>query len=99
MRRAVRVQAACVNGAHIRDREPAPFEAVRYGPSFPAQFAIPEGTADLIKSHGSGPTPICSRRLFNCPTMKEATTLFHPAGNPNRRDSIPVASRARERSW
>lgn len=50
---------------------------------FPAQFAIPEGTTDLIKSHGSGPAPIYSRCLFNCPQWKKQRPFFPlPSGRP-----------------
>lgn len=47
------------------------------------QFAIPEGTADLIKSHGSGPTPIYGVCLIvhnersNIPFSPSATQGFH----------------------
>lgn len=64
----------CVNCVNVLRGPPSELSSMVR--PFLAQFATPKGTTDLIKSHGSGPMPIYSRCLFNCPPMKEVTSLF-----------------------
>lgn len=76
----------CVNCVNVLRGPPSELSGMVR--PFPAQFAIPEGTADLIKSHGSGPTPIYGVCLIV--HNERSNVPFSPSATQGLRDSVSM---------